>query len=157
MIAVAASFVTKERSAISNIGVRRMNSEEAAITEIIKSWAAAVHARDIGGVTASHDPDLLYFDVVGPPKLEGIEAYRKSWLELFFPWHGGTGRFDLNELDVNASQDVGFATALLACEGTENGKSVAFTVRLTVGLVKRGGEWVIVHEHHSEPLPYQKD
>lgn len=134
-----------------------MNNEEVAVANVIENWAAAVHARDIDGVTASHHPDLLYFDVVGPPKLDGIDEYRTSWLELFFPWHGGTGKFELNELNVNAGQDVAFATALLACEGTDDGKTVAFTVRLTVGLVKQVGEWVIVHEHHSEPLPYQKD
>jgi ketosteroid isomerase-like protein len=134
-----------------------MNREETAITRIIENWAAAVHARDIDGVTTCHDPDLLYYDVVGPAKIEGIEAYRKSWLELFFPWHGGTGKFDLNNLQVNASQDVGFATALLGCEGSEKGERVAFTIRLTVGLVKRGGEWIIVHEHHSEPLPLENN
>ncbi|MGC1468137.1 MAG: nuclear transport factor 2 family protein [Sphingorhabdus sp.] len=134
-----------------------MNNDEAAIAEILNKWAAAVHARDIDGVTASHDPNLLYFDVVGPAKIDGIDAYRKSWLELFFPWHGGTGKFELNELRVNASQDVGFATALLGCEGIEKGERVAFTVRLTVGLVKRVGEWIVVHEHHSESLSFDQN
>ena len=27
-------------------------------------------------------------------------------------------------------------------------------LRLTVGLEKKDGAWSIVHEHHSEPLPF---
>jgi hypothetical protein len=42
--------------------------------------------------------------------------------------------------------------SLLECAGTEEGKQVAFTLRLTIGLEKHDGEWVIVHEHHSQPL-----
>lgn len=39
---------------------------------------------------------------------------------------------------------------------TEDGKRVAFTLRLTVGLEKRDGEWTIVHEHHSQPLDFDR-
>jgi ketosteroid isomerase-like protein len=38
--------------------------------------------------------------------------------------------------------------------GTEDGKKVAFTLRLTIGLEKHNGEWIIVHEHHSQPLDF---
>ncbi len=35
------------------------------------------------------------FDVVGPLQMTGLAEYRRTWLEQFFPWHGGTGQFDL--------------------------------------------------------------
>ena len=31
---------------------------------------------------------------------------------------------------------------------------MAFTLRLTIGLEKCDGEWVVVHEHHSQPLDF---
>lgn len=124
------------------------------VREIIERWAAGVGARDIEAVLRHHSPDLLMFDVVGPVRLQGLEAYRKTWLEQFFPWHGETGRFDLADLHVSAGADVAFATALLHCAGTEDGRSVAFTLRLTIGLAKRDGEWLILHEHHSQPLDF---
>jgi ketosteroid isomerase-like protein len=124
------------------------------VREIIEEWAAAVRARDIDAVLRRHAQELLMFDVVGPVRLQGLDAYRRTWIEQFFPWHGGTGRFELADLKVSAGADVAFATALLECAGTEDGKKVAFTLRLTIGLEKRNGEWIIVHEHHSQPLDF---
>ena len=50
--------------------------------------------------------------------------------------------------------DVACATARLEGAGTEDGKSVTFTLRLTVCLEQRDGEWTIVHEHHAQPLDF---
>jgi hypothetical protein len=55
---------------------------------------------------------------------------------------------------TTAVDSVAFATALIDCAGTEADGPVAFTLRLTVGLEKRDGRWLVTHEHHSEPLPY---
>jgi ketosteroid isomerase-like protein len=122
--------------------------------QIIENWAAAVRARDIDAVLSRHAPELLMFDVVGPDRVQGLDPYRRTWLEEFFPWHGGSGRFDLVDLKVSEGADVAFASALLECAGTEDGSPVSFTLRLTVGLEKRNGEWVVVHEHHSQPLDF---
>lgn len=124
------------------------------VRAIIEKWAAGVRARDIDAVLRGHSPDLLMFDIVGPVRLQGLNEYRRTWIEQFFPWHGETGRFELVDLKVSAGADVAFATALLECAGTEDGNKVAFTLRLTVGLEKRDGEWTIVHEHHSQPLDF---
>jgi ketosteroid isomerase-like protein len=124
------------------------------VREIIEGWAAGVRARDIDAVLRRHAPNLLVFDVVGPVRLKGLDAYRRTWLEQFFPWHGDTGRFELVDLEVSAGADAAFATALLECAGTEDGKRVTFTLRLTIGLEKRDGEWIVVHEHHSQPLDF---
>ena len=122
------------------------------VRDVIERWAAGVRARDIDAVLIRHAPELLMFDVVGPVRLHGLDAYRRTWVEQYFPWHGGTGRFELVDLKVSAGADVAFATALLECGGTEDGKKVAFTLRLTIGLEKRNGEWIVIHEHHSQPL-----
>lgn len=131
-----------------------MHLEAAAARTLIEAWAAAVRARDADAVVRDHADDILVFDVVGPPRARGLAAYRRAWVEQFFPWHGGTGRFELRDLAVTAGHSVAFATALIDCAGTEAGGPVEFTLRLTVGLEKRGGRWLVTHEHHSEPLPY---
>jgi ketosteroid isomerase-like protein len=127
------------------------------IAAMLEQWADSVRRHDIAGVLRHHDPDLLFFDVVGPTSLSGLEPYRQTWEQQFFPWHGGTGRFELQGLNVWAGDRIAFATALLDCAGTENGQPVAFTLRLTIGLEKKGGAWTIVHEHHSEPLPFDNE
>ena len=132
-----------------------MNTTEAeAVRSLIERWAAGVRARSIESVLKAHAEDLLMFDVVGPVQLRGLAEYRRTWQEQFFPWHGGTGRFELRDLRVTAGTDVAFATACLECAGTEEGQRVAFTLRLTIGLEKRGGHWTVVHEHHSQPLDF---
>jgi ketosteroid isomerase-like protein len=127
------------------------------LQRMLDDWAAAVRAHDISGVVQHHSDDILMFDVVGDRQLQGIEAYRKSWIEDFFPWHGTTGRFDLSDTRISAGQTVGFASSLLDCAGTEYGKPVAFDLRLTVGFERRAGGWTIIHEHHSQAFPTYRD
>jgi uncharacterized protein (TIGR02246 family) len=124
------------------------------VRKLIEQWAASVRVCNLDDVLKDHAPDLLMFDVIGEVRLQGLEEYRRTWVEQFFPWHGGTGRFDLVDLRVTAGADVAFATALIECEGTEEGKKVGFTLRLTIGLEKRAGRWTVVHEHHSEPTDF---
>jgi ketosteroid isomerase-like protein len=60
--------------------------------------------------------------------------------------------FEIASLDVTAGDDVAFATALLRC-GTEEElrKDPNNRLRLTIGLRKEGGRWIVSHEHHSFP------
>jgi uncharacterized protein (TIGR02246 family) len=123
----------------------------AAIRTLIERWARAVQARDLDGVLADHSDDIQMFDVPPPNELRGMDAYRKSW-PPFFQWLEQGAIFEIVSLDVTAGSDVAFATALLRC-GTEEGlkKDPDTRLRLTIGLRKEGGRWVVAHEHHSFP------
>lgn len=131
-------------------------TDSATIVGLIEDWAKSVRDKNIEGVLAHHAPDVLIYDVVAPIRSKGIAEYRKSWVELFFPWAGENGKFDLNDVSVVSGDTVAFATALIECAGKEKGKSVEFTVRLTIGFEKRDGRWAFVHEHHSEPVRYER-
>ena len=127
-------------------------TDEAAIRDLITRWAEAVHAEDLQTVLAEHDPDIVMFDV--PPPYEGvrgIEAYRDSW-PPFFEWQRQGALFEIVELDVTAGNDVEFAHALLRCGmPAELEANPDNRLRVTVGLRKREGRWVVTHEHHSFP------
>ena len=124
---------------------------ESAIRALIESWAAAVRAGDLDGVLADHSEDIQMFDVPPPNELRGIEAYRKTW-PPFFEWLKRGAAFDIVSLDVTAGADVAFATALLRCGNEEELSSDPDNrLRLTIGLRKEGGRWVVSHEHHSFP------
>lgn len=125
------------------------------IEALIQNWAEAVRAQDIEGVLKSHANDIVVYDVVPPLQINGLAAYRKSWAEQFFPWAKDNGKFELTNVSVTADKTVAFAIAIIHCAGTENGKRVEVTVRLTIGFEKRGGQWFFVHEHHSEPVKYE--
>ena len=125
-------------------------SDEAAIRELITRWAEAVHTGDLDAVLAEHDPDIVMFDVPPPYNgLRGIEQYRDSW-PPFFEWLSSGAIFEIVELSVTAGDDVAFAHALLRCGKPEEiAANPDNRLRLTIGLRKRDGRWVVTHEHHS--------
>ena len=91
------------------------------------------------------------FDVPPPFKSVGLDAYRKTW-DLFFSWSSGPARFEIQEMGVTAGADVAFAFATMGCEEPgADGKPEPLNFRLTIGLRKVDGQWVIAHEHHSVP------
>lgn len=59
----------------------------------------------------------------------------------------------MRELAVHTGDDIAFGTGLLDCCGTE-GDRPEYTLRLTLGLTKTPDGWRIVHEHSSEPTPF---
>ena len=129
-----------------------MSDDEAAVRRLIESWAAAVHDGDLGGVLLDHARDIVMFDVP-PPKdgVRGIDAYRETW-PPFFTWQRSGAVFEIVSLEVTAGADVAFAYALLRC-GTEEelSRDPDNRLRLSIGLRKHDGRWVVTHEHHSFP------
>ena len=126
-----------------------MNDEQQ-IRDLIERWAAAVHVGDLATVLTDHAGDIVMFDVPPPEQgVRGIDAYRDTW-PGFFEWQANGAVFDIEALDVTAGADVAFAFALLRC-GTpaEFDRDPDHRLRLTVGLRKRDGRWVVTHEHHS--------
>jgi uncharacterized protein (TIGR02246 family) len=127
-------------------------TDEAAVRDLITRWADAVHTEDLDTVLADHDPDIVMFDV--PPPYDGVrgmQAYRDSW-PPFFEWQRQGALFEIVELDVTAGDDVAFAHALLRCGmPAELEANPDNRLRLTIGLRKRDGRWVVTHEHHSFP------
>jgi ketosteroid isomerase-like protein len=91
------------------------------------------------------------FDVPPPFQSKGIEAYKKTW-DLFFTCSGDPIVFDIVSMDVAASSDVAFVVATMRCtEPGADGARRGLDFRLTSGLRKVGGRWIITHEHHSVP------
>jgi uncharacterized protein (TIGR02246 family) len=126
-------------------------TDEAVIRELVENWARAVRAKDLDGILANHSMDMLMFDVPPPMQSKGIEAYRKTW-NLFFSWSDEPVVFDIKDIDITAGVDVAFVAALMRCAGTEKkGERIELEFRLTIGLRKIEGQWMVLHEHHSIP------
>jgi ketosteroid isomerase-like protein len=128
----------------------KRNIDEVAIGELVERWAKAVREKDLDGILADHSTDMLMFDVPPPVASKGIEAYRKTW-DSFFSWSDDPVIFEIQHMDITASTDVAFVTALMRCAGVENGKRIELEFRLTIGLRKIAGRWMVLHEHHSIP------
>lgn len=121
------------------------------IRTLLERWADATRNGRRDEVLANHAPDALIFDVLPPLQYEGTAAYRKSWDE-WQPETAGEGLFHLDELQVTAGQDAGFAHGIIHCGGTlPDGSSFEDTVRATFCLRKIDGRWRVTHQHISMP------
>jgi uncharacterized protein (TIGR02246 family) len=120
------------------------------IRELIGRWTQAVHEGNMAVVLEDHASDIVMFDVPPPQQgLRGLEAYRASW-PGFFEWQAAGAVFEIESLEVTAGADVAFAFALLKCDTPEAlERNPEHRLRLTVGLRKEDGRWVVAHEHHS--------
>jgi uncharacterized protein (TIGR02246 family) len=130
-----------------------MPTNEEQIRALIERWAGAVHHGDLTAVLADHAEDIVMFDVPPPHQgVRGVDAYRETW-PPFFRWQADGASFEIESLDITAGDDVAFAYALLRC-GTEAefADNPDNRLRLTLGLRKQGGRWIVAHEHHSFPV-----
>jgi uncharacterized protein (TIGR02246 family) len=125
-------------------------SDEQEIRDLIERWATAVHTGDLPTVLADHAADIVMFDVPPPERgVRGIDAYRQTW-PGFLRWQASGAVFDIESLDVTTGADVAFAYGLLRC-GTPSDfeRDPDQRLRLTIGLRKAAGRWIVTHEHHS--------
>lgn len=125
-------------------------TNESQIRQLIENWALAVRNKGMDGILAHHSADVVMFDVPLPFLSAGIEAYRKTW-DIFFKYTK-PGVFEIGELNIKAGEDIAFCYATMKCSDKSNSDDyVDLPFRLTIGLEKTDGQWVIVHEHHSIP------
>lgn len=133
------------------MGEVRSSSEDLAVRNVVKSWAAAVRSRDYEGILKNHSSDIVMFDVPPPFQSKGIEAYKKTW-DLFFSCVVDPVVFDIAAMTVFSDSNLAFVIATMHCtEPGSQGEREKLEFRLTIGLQKIDGQWTIMHEHHSVP------
>jgi len=115
------------------------------VTNIVCGFLDAVSRGDRKSILAHHDDKLLMFDF--PDTVRGLKDYDDTW-DFFFDSQRGPITFEPEELLATVGDRVAFVSCIVHCDGTTAG---SFRFRLTVGLVKCDGEWLITHEHHSVP------
>lgn len=116
------------------------------IQSVIHHWVKSIQQKDMEGILQNHSDDILMFDVPIPLQSKGLKEYRETW-ELFYQYsNGGKDSFQLEKLQITASDTVAFCTALIKLSNNPKPQC-----RLTIGLKKINNQWMIVHEHHSAP------
>lgn len=118
---------------------------EAEIARMLEDWTAAIRAHDLEGTVRGRSPEIVMFDVPKPLQVRGIEAYRQLWPGYFR--YEGSRSFALQDTRIVAGGEVAWVCALLICT-TDPGPMG----RITLGLRRIDGQWVVEHEHHSVPV-----
>jgi ketosteroid isomerase-like protein len=126
--------------------------EEAGIRERLDTLARALRAKDVDALIAHYAPDTVTFDFRPPLQIAGADAYRRNFAAWFASVRGPLG-FELRDLRISVGDDIGFCHYLAHVSGTRTtGEKTDYWVRVTSGLRKVKGRWLITHEHVSVPL-----
>jgi ketosteroid isomerase-like protein len=129
---------------------------EAGIRQLIDNMAEAIRAMDLKGLRACFAPDMVSFDVAGPPlQTAGAEAKLKNWETAFTVFRPPVG-YEIRDLTITVGDDVAFAYSFNRFSGTlENGDTIGPWVRYTAGFRKIDGTWFIAHDHVSLPVDFR--
>jgi ketosteroid isomerase-like protein len=126
--------------------------DDAQIHEHIHTLAQALRAKDIDALMAHYSPNVVTFDVPTPLKVQGVDDYRKNF-ESWFASMQGPIDYEIRDLHVAVGGDVAFCHHLGHVQSaTTTGEKIDYWVRVTAGLKKLNGDWIIVHEHVSMPF-----
>lgn len=127
---------------------------EARIRDLMAETATAMRARDAERLVARYAPGTVIFDLAPPLRHAGPEVYDADALRSWFAGFDGPIDYEVRDLTVVAGEDVAFCYSLNRLSATPSGTQDRFDLwfRLTVGLRKVDGHWLIAHEHSSTPF-----
>jgi ketosteroid isomerase-like protein len=125
--------------------------EDAQIRERIDTLAQALRTKDIDALMAHYAADVVTFDLM-PLQSPSADAYRKNF-EAWFGSVQGPIDYEIRHLRIAMSGDVAFCYHLARVQSTrKSGEKNDYWVRVTAGLRKMNGGWMVTHEHISVPF-----
>ena len=131
------------------------SNEEPRIRERLDRWVRALRAKDLDSLMALYAPDTVTFDLMPPHQVNGTDHYRKNF-ERWFAAMPAPINYEMHDWRVIASDEVAFCHGLSHVRSTRSGgEQVDYWVRVTVGLQRRNGEWMMIHDHVSMPVDMQ--
>jgi uncharacterized protein (TIGR02246 family) len=131
-------------------------ADETDIRQLIDNLAEAIRARDLEGLRGCFAPDMVSFDVGGPPlQVVGVEAKLKNWEIAFTAFQPPLG-YEIRDLTITVGDDVAFGHSFNRFSGTsQNGEMIGPWVRYTAGFRKIDGTWFIAHDQVSVPVDFE--
>jgi ketosteroid isomerase-like protein len=127
--------------------VRAQPRERAAedVRALLEEHAAAIRAADADRLADCYLPGAEVFDLA-PPLRKTFDA---EGMRAWFAGHGnGPMVYDLAGLDVTAGQDTAYGHALVRL----GGPGFTMWMRVTYGLRRVDGRWLLAHVHESTPF-----
>lgn len=131
---------------------RGANADEQEIRALYDRFAAAFRAKDVDAIMTNYAPgaELFVFDV--PRQYVGFDSYKKDWQE-FFAGFTGPVKFEIQGLNIVTDGKLAYSHSVQPAVLTaEDGSKFSLTVRVTDGLRKINGKWLITQEHVSVPV-----
>jgi ketosteroid isomerase-like protein len=133
------------------------------IRKLIDDWTKALRAKDVEGIMSNYAAEIVSFDIA-PPLRQRLRAaaYRKGLEEWFSTFEGSIG-YEVSELEIAVSGDLGLAHSINHMSGqrklgentdiqVQSVEEMDVWVRSTIEFRKINGKWKITHEHVSVPF-----
>lgn len=130
----------------------RIAADEAAIRRQIDKVIEGIRAENLEAVRQLYTTDVVSFDLEPPLQHVGIAAKLENWAKVFLAFERVT--YELRDLTLTVGEDVAFGHAFGRLGGvSKNGAPTSGVwVRVTYGLRKIDGTWLIAHDQVSVPL-----
>ncbi|MEU2038580.1 YybH family protein [Nocardia niwae] len=130
----------------------RIEAEEAELRRHIDKVVEALRAKDLESLRQFYTADVVSFDVEPPLQHAGIAAKLENWARVFVFFESLT--YEVRDLTFTVGDEVAFGHAFARLSGTlRNGAATnGMWVRVTYGMRKIDGIWLIAHDQVSVPL-----
>lgn len=116
-----------------------------AVRALVEEYAAAMRAADAERLAACHRPGAEVFDLA-PPLRKTFDA---EGMRAWFAGHGGGPLgYEVRDLAVTAGPEVAYAHCLTRMHAP----AFELWFRVSYGLVRQDGRWLIAHVHESTPF-----
>jgi ketosteroid isomerase-like protein len=129
------------------------DSVKSVLRRRIEALAQAIRDRDLDRLMTFYDRDVEVFDLRASLNLVGAGGYRNN-LEAWFDSFDGPLGFELHNLRIVSGEPTAFCHYLALITGARPGGRISgYWVRGTTGFERRDSEWLVTHEHISQPGP----
>ncbi|GAA2434538.1 hypothetical protein GCM10010191_56270 [Actinomadura vinacea] len=127
-------------------------ADEAKIRRQIDKIVEGLRDKDLEGLKRLYTKEVVSFDVEPPLQHVGVAAKARNWANVFAFFE--TVAYEVRDLTLAVGDDVAFGHAFARLSGTlKNGTATSgMWVRITYGLRKIDGTWLIAHDQVSVPL-----
>ncbi|HET9474327.1 MAG TPA: nuclear transport factor 2 family protein, partial [Steroidobacteraceae bacterium] len=126
-------------------------SIKSVLIRCIEALAQAVRDKDLDQLMTFYDRDVEVFDLRASLNVVGASAYRNNLEQWFDSFEGPLG-FEFHSLRVAPGEPTAFCHYLALITGARPGGRISgYWVRGTTGFERRGDEWLVTHEHISQP------
>ena len=127
------------------------DSIKLALRRRIEAFTQAIRDKNLRQLMTFYDRDVEVFDLRASLNVIGAGAYRNN-LEQWFASFEGPLAFELHSLRIVPGEPTAFCHYLALIAGAHPGGRISgYWVRGTTGFERRGDEWLITHEHISQP------
>ncbi|WP_020660778.1 YybH family protein [Amycolatopsis benzoatilytica] len=126
--------------------------DEAELRGQIGKVVEALGAKDLEALRRLYTADVLSFDIEPPLQHAGIAAKLGNWARAFRFFE--TVIYEIRDLRFTVGGEVAFGHAFARLRGTlpSGAATDGGWVRVTYGMRKIDGRWLIAHDHVSVPL-----